>query len=259
MHACEPNCGPDSATPSGDTAAITPTNGQEAVLKDTSGSYAVTAFADSTDNSPQPHISTGTEKVTQSNNYSVTANGVTSTLTGLGACNSNCTGVLTSIGDTEMLGIDLGSHSAWDLVSITLENFLLSPSSNEAILWFSDSSNGANPKDATTLVKSTSCSATGPDGSCTFDFSAISDSALNNYTYLFVTAYNFDGTQPSLVVTQLTGNTVSVPEPATLGLLGAGLFALGAAAAAPAEHLTRPTLTGECLEMQRSRRAPISF
>lgn len=222
-----PTGGPDSATASGNTAAIT-ANGQGAVFSDTSGTYSVTAFADSTDNSPQPHISTGAEKVTQSNNYSVTANGVTSTLTGLGACNSNCTGILTSIGDTEMLEIDLGSHPHWTLASITLENFLLSPSSKEAILWFSNSSNGASPQDATTLSKPTSCVATGADGSCTFDFSAITDAELNDYPYLFVTAFNFDGTQPAIVVTQLTA--VSVPEPMSVALLGGGLLVLGAAA-----------------------------
>jgi hypothetical protein len=221
-----PTGGPDAANASGTTGAITPTNGQGAVFKDTSGLYSVTAFADSTDNSPQPHISTGTEKVTQSNNYSVTANGVTSTLTGLGACNSSCTGVLTAIGDTEMLGINLGSHPAWTLGSITFENFLLSPSTGQVILWLSNSSNGATPEDITTLPSPTACNATGADGSCTFDFSAAD---VNSYSYLFVTGVNYNGVQPSIEVTQLTGNTVAVPEPATLSLLGAGLFAFGVA------------------------------
>jgi hypothetical protein len=94
-------------------------------------------------------------------------------------------------------------------------------------LWFSTSLDGSNPQDATTLVNSSSCAATGADGSCTFNFSSIVDPGLNNYAYLFVTAYNYDGDQPDIVVTQLTGKTLAMPEPATLALFGAGLAAFG--------------------------------
>jgi hypothetical protein len=93
-----------------------------------------------------------------------------------------------------MLGLDLGSHPTWTLGSITLENFTLSPSNSEAILWFSNSANGASPQDATTLLKSCEI---GPDGACTFNFSSILDPNLDSYAYLFLTAYNFDGDQPA--------------------------------------------------------------
>ena len=70
----------------------------------------------------------------------------------------------------------------------------------------------------------------GANGSCLFDFSALSDVNLNNYPYLWATAVNpnsNNANQPAILISQLTADPV--PEPSTLSVLGISLLIFGVA------------------------------
>jgi len=230
-----------SATPSGSTSVITPTNGQEAVF--TSQGISVGAWGSCNGGTVQNPCHA---KVTQEDNYSTKDwNNNTVFETGIGVCNSLCTGGSNNaaIGDTEWLTIALNdpfsnatSHSSWNLESITFGNVLSVPG-QEVEFWFSNSANlataASNKIDDTILqTATTKCvGGIGSQGSCLFDFSAIHDPLLDSYDYLYVTAVNPNGNdQPAIVVESLTGDPPgAVPEPATLALVGAGLLGVRAA------------------------------
>jgi len=230
-----------SATPSGSTSVITPTNGQEAVF--TSQGISVGAWGSCNGGTVSNPCNA---KVTQENNYS-TKDWANNTVfeTGIGVCNTLCTGGANNaaIGDTEWLTIALNdpllggtSHASWDLESITFGNVLSVPG-QEVEFWFSNSPNLATAKtnkiDDTILQTATNkcVGGIGAQGSCLFDFSAINDPLLNSYDYLYVTAVNPNGNdQPAIVVQSLTGDPPTpAPEPASIALIGAGLFGLRAA------------------------------
>ena len=218
--------GPFSATASGDTATIT-ANGQDALF--TSGGFTVGAFAWGQNNNTE-------DKVTQSNNYVQTINGESVSLTGLGACENNCTGVFTTVGDTEYLTLALGTHPGLSLQSITFGDIMMSP--NEQVeFWFDNDATqtaAINDKIDDTILQmgsNTCVGGIGANGSCLFDFSAL---GLNpdNYQYLWATAVNPNSNtanQPAILITQLTAATDALPEPPTLSVLGISLLILGVA------------------------------
>lgn len=223
-----PLSGPYAAIASGTNGAITPTNGEEAIFYDTSDEYFVGAYG----------WGSGTAtKVTQSNNRSTTVDTVSVVLNGLGVCNGSCTGALATISDTEWLAIKLGSHPAWTLLSIVFGDVLASPNA-QLEFWFDDDSTQSAAKndkiDDTILQGNTAATecvgGIGANHNCLFDFSALPIDP-DGYTYLWVTAVNPNSSnanlQPAILVTQLNGETVPVPEPSTLALLGAGLLAFG--------------------------------
>jgi PEP-CTERM motif len=237
-----------AATASGSTSVITPTNGQEAVF--TSGGFSIGAFA---------WCNGGTlsnpcrSKVTQENNYSTRDwNNNTVVETGIGDCNSLCTGGddNAAIGDTEWLTIALNdpttagtSHPDWQLQSITFGDVLASPG-EELEFWFSDSAvllTAETDKIDDTFLQTITAQCVGgigTQGSCIFDFSALDDPNLNSYDYLYITAVNPNGNdQPAIVLESLTGDFISsgppgpdtsVPEPATLAVFAAGLAGIAA-------------------------------
>src|SRR5271165_7080061 len=120
-----PTSGPFAATASGNTAAIT-ANGQDALF--TSGGFTVGAFAWGNGGNTQG-------RVTQSNNYATTVDGNSVHITGLGDCESSCTGFSTTLSDTEWLTLALGSHPGWSLQSIVFGDVMMTP--NEQVeFWF---------------------------------------------------------------------------------------------------------------------------
>ncbi len=218
--------GPFSATASGNTATIT-ANGQDALF--TSGGFTVGAFAWGNGGNTEG-------KVTQSNNYATTINGASVHITGLGDCESNCTGACTTLGDTEWLTLALGSHPSWSLQSIVFGDVMISPG-EQVEFWFdNDATRSAaiSDKHDDTILQMGSdvcVGGIGANGSCLFDFSALGVDP-DNYEYLWATAVNPNSStanQPAILITQLTATTDAVPEPSTLSVLGIGLLILGVA------------------------------
>ena len=218
--------GPFAATASGNTAAIT-ANGQDALF--TSGGFTVGAFAWGNGDNTQ-------DKVTQSNNYSTTINGASVHITGLGACESLCSGFSTTLGDTEYLTLALGSHPSWSLQSIVFGDVMMSPG-EQVEFWFNNdatqSASISDKHDDTILqMGSNVCvGGIGANGSCLFNFSALGVDP-DTYQYLWATAVNPNSNtanQPAILITQLTGETDPVPEPSTLSVLGISLLILGVA------------------------------
>jgi PEP-CTERM motif len=218
--------GPFSATASGNTATIT-ANGQDALF--TSGGFTVGAFAWGNGGNTQG-------KVTQSNNYATTINGASVHITGLGDCESNCTGAFTTLGDTEWLTLALGSHPSWSLQSIVFGDVMISPG-EQVEFWFdNDATRSAaiSDKHDDTILQmgaDVCVGGIGANGSCLFDFSALGVDP-DNYQYLWATAVNPNSStanQPAILITQLTATTDAVPEPSTLSMLGIGLLILGVA------------------------------
>ncbi len=217
--------GPFAATTSGSIATIT-ANGQDALF--TSGGFTVGAYAWGQVNNSQ-------EKVTQSNNYATTINSQSVHITGLGACENNCTGALSTLGDTEYLTLALGSHAGWSLQSITFGDVMMTP--NEQVeFWFNNdatqSASVSDKHDDTILqLGSNVCvGGMGANGSCLFNFSALGVDP-DHYQYLWATAVNPNSStapQPAILIPQLTGVT-AVPEPSTLSLLGISWLIFGAA------------------------------
>ncbi len=218
--------GPFSATASGDTAAIT-ANGQDALF--TSGGFTVGAFAWGNGGNTQG-------KVTQSNNYATSINGNSVHITGLGDCESNCTGAFTTLGDTEWLTLALGSHPSWSLQSIEFGDVMNSPG-EQVEFWFdNDATRSAaiSDKHDDTILQmgaDVCIGGIGANGSCLFDFSALGVDP-DSYQYLWATAVNPNSdtaNQPAILITQLTATTDAVPEPSTLSVLGISLLILGVA------------------------------
>jgi PEP-CTERM motif len=217
--------GPFSATASGNTAVIT-ANGQDALF--TSSGFTVGAFAWGNGGNTQG-------KVTQSNNYAATIDGNSAHITGLGDCESLCTGFSTALSDTEWLTLALGSHPSWSLQSITFGDVMMTPG-EQVEFWFdNDATRSAailDKHDDTILqVGSNVCvGGIGANGSCLFDFSALGVDP-DNYLYLWATAVNPNSDnanlQPAILITQLTADPV--PEPSALSVLGIGLLIFGVA------------------------------
>ena len=184
--------GPFAATASGNTAAITAISPvyQDALFTSTPGAFTVAAYAWGNGGNTE-------DKVTQSNNYATTINGASVDITGLGACSSLCTGFSTTLGDTEWLTLALGSHaSSWSLQSIVFGDVMNSPG-EQVEFWFSNDAtrsaalSGTKYDDTILQTSSNTCvGGIGANGSCLFDFSALSDVNLNNYPYLWTTAVN---------------------------------------------------------------------
>jgi PEP-CTERM motif len=218
--------GPFSATASGNTAAIT-ANGQDALF--TSGGFTVGAFAWGNGDNTQG-------KVTQSNNYPTTINGASVHITGLGACESLCSGFSTTLGDTEYLTLALESHPSWSLQSIVFGDVMVSPGEQVEFWLNNDATQSASISDKhdDTILQmgaNVCVGGIGANGSCLFDFSALGVDP-DNYQYLWATAVNPNSNtanQPAILITQLTGETDPVPEPSTLSVLGISLLILGVA------------------------------
>jgi hypothetical protein len=222
--------GPFAATASGNTAAITAISPvyQDALF--TSGGFTVAAYAWGNGGNTE-------DKVTQSNNYATTINSASVHITGLGACSSLCTGFSTTLADTEWLTLALGSHaSSWSLQSIVFGDVMNSPG-EQVEFWFSNEAtrsaalSGTKYDDTILQMGANVCvGGIGANGSCLFDFSALSDVNLNNYPYLWATAVNPNSNtanQPAILITQLTADPL--PEPSTLSVLGIGLLIFGGA------------------------------
>jgi hypothetical protein len=218
--------GPFSAISSGNTATIT-ANGQDALF--TSSGFTVGAFAWGNGDNTQG-------KVTQSNNYATTVDGNSVHITGLGDCENLCTGFSTTLGDTEYLTIALGSHASWSLQSIVFGDVMITPG-EQVEFWFNNDatqSAAISDKHDDTILQMGSdvcVGGIGANGSCLFDFSALSVNP-NNYQYMWATAVNPNSSnpdlQPAILLTQLTGAT-AVPEPSALSVLGVSLLIFGVA------------------------------
>ena len=219
--------GPFSTTASGNTATIT-ANGQDALF--TSGGFTVGAFAWGNGDDTQG-------KVTQSNNYATTIDGHSVHITGLGDCESLCTGFSTALSDTEWLTLGLGSHPGWSLQSMVFGDIMMTPG-EQVDFWFdNDATRSAaiSDKHDDTILQmgaNVCVGGIGANGSCLFDFSALGVDP-DNYLYLWATAVNPNSSnanlQPAILITQLTATTDAVPEPSTLSVLGISLLIFGAA------------------------------
>ena len=197
-------------------------NGQDALF--TSGGFTIGAFAWGNGGNTQG-------RVTQSNNYATTVDGNSVHITGLGDCESSCTGFSTTLSDTEWLTLALGSHPGWSLQSIVFGDVMMTPG-EQVEFWFDNDATrlaAISDKHDDTILQmgSNVCvGGIGANGSCLFNFSALGVDP-NNYQYLWATAVNPNSTdanlQPAILITQLTAVT-AVPEPSTLSVLGISLL-----------------------------------